>query len=142
MTDFDELDKNLSKYFSELKTWSPDRLVHINLETLQHLDLLDYFHDQTPVDSFTQYFQVAETADKITLVSDEFIIWIVPELTDGIPVTYTFIAINEDGTPRLELSFVSKGVYNHSKLVMRVLEKFLHEIKENEDLLSRYKDNH
>jgi hypothetical protein len=35
----------------------------------------------------------------------------------------------------LELCFITSGVYNTSRLVLRVLEKFLVEIEENEKLL-------
>jgi len=138
MSDFSDLDRCLKAYQQEIKTWSPDRLLQVNLELLQRLDLLNFFHAPPHESAFTQYFQVAETPDKITLLNDDFIIWIVPELVDMTPVTYTFIALNDDGNPELELTFVTKGVYNSSKLVMRVLEKLLVEIKENEDLLTRY----
>lgn len=141
MDNFSDLDKCLARYIKEIKTWSPERLVQLNLETLQRLDLLTFFQHPGNNDStFTQYFQVAETADKITLINDDFIIWIVPEIVEMTPITYTFIALNEEGVPRLELTFIAKGVYNSSRLVMRALEKFLIEIQENEDLLTRYEN--
>lgn len=138
MANFFDLDRHLKYFMQEIKTWSPDRLIQLNLETLQRLDILPHLQEDSEDVEFTQYFQVAETPDKITLLNDDFIIWIVPELTDGSPVTYTFIAHNENNLPRLEVTFTARGVYNSSKLVMRVLERLLHEIKENEELLLRY----
>jgi hypothetical protein len=49
------------------------------------------------------------------------------------------IALNQKGIPRLELAFLTTDVYNTSKLVLRILEKFLHEIQENEESLRPYK---
>ncbi len=141
MNDFSALDKCLKKYIKEVKTWSPDRLININLETLHRLNALNYYNTVPEESALTRYFKVAETHEKITLVNDEFVIWIVPEFVDKTPVTYTFIALNQEDEPHLELTFIASGVYNNSKLVMRVLESLLAEIQENEDLLSNLKLN-
>lgn len=140
MANFSELDKCLNQYLRELRTWSPERMIQLNLETLQRLNLLDFQPINQEQTQLTRYFQVAETVDKITLVNEDFIIWIVPELVNSEPVTYTFIALNSEEQPRLELTFVAKGVYNSSPIIMRALEKMLEEIQENEELLTRYKN--
>jgi hypothetical protein len=138
MVDFGLLDKCLQRYVEQIKTWSPDRFIHVDIETLKRLSLLDFYCTESQESQLTRYFQIAETQEKITLVNDDFIIWIIPEIVENSPVTFTVIAINENDNPKLELTFKAQGVYNSSKLVMRVLEKLLEEIQENEDLLTRY----
>lgn len=138
MVNFSALDRCLKRYLKEVKTWSPDRLIDVNLSTLKDLEMLTEFHQPSSAAELTRYFQVSESADKITLVNNDFVIWIVPEMVDKNPTTYVFIALNRGKRPSLEISFSAKGVYNSSKLIMRVIEKMLNEIQENEDLISRY----
>lgn len=138
MVNFAVLDKCLKGYIKEIKTWSPDRLIEVNLSTLQSLDMLTKFQEPISDTELTRYFQIAESPDKITLVNEEFVIWIVPDLADNTPVTYVFIALNQGKKPSLEVTFSASGVYNSSKLVMRILERMLNEIQENEALLNRY----
>lgn len=138
MVNFTILDRCLKRYLKEVKTWSPDRLIDINLATLHSLGMLADFHEPSKDVELTRYFQIAESPDKITLVNEEFVIWIVPDVANNTPVTFVFIALNSRKKPLLEVTFSASGVYNSSKLVMRILEKMLNEIQENEALLHRY----
>lgn len=139
--DNERLDRCFEHYLTEVKTWSPDRMIEIDLEALQRLDLLTGFHEPFANNGqLTQYFQVAESPEKITLLNEHFVIWIVPEVTPTKTITYVFIALNAPKKPKLEVSFSAAGVYNSSRLVMRILEKMLGEIQETEDLLKRYKN--
>jgi hypothetical protein len=92
-------------------------------------------------DHFSKLLNVGhmiESADKITLVNNDFIVWIIPETRRQIPSTYTLIALNNEvRDPQLEVVFVASGVYNTSRLVLKVLEKFLMEIQETENVLDR-----
>jgi hypothetical protein len=109
--------------------------MEVDLELLQRLELLDIEDEQDPMPSLTRSFQVIESPSKITLVNDEFVVWIVPEMIENEPQTYTFIALNNPVFPTLDLVFSTKGVYNTSRLVLRILEKLLQEIQENEQLM-------
>lgn len=134
MDNIQVLEQCYKEYTKNLTEWIPDGVISVNLELLHRLDLLD----QNTVDlslGLTHYFQVIETFEKITLVNEKFVIWIVPELQNNQLVTFTLIALNSEKGPRLELAFSTSGVYNSSKLVLRVLEKFLLEIQENEELM-------
>lgn len=132
------LEEHFKKYIQNLSTWLPEGLTNIDIETLHHFNLLNYkkSHDS----SLTRYFHVIESPEKITLINDQFIVWIVPENHEGRSQTYVLIALNEKGIPRLELAFVTSDVYNTSRLVLRLLEKFLFEIQENEETLKPYKE--
>lgn len=131
------LEECYKKFIKEISTWAPESIIDVNLELLHDFNLLDinnrFHHDP----ALTRYFQVIESTEKITLVNDDFAVWIVPEKSDGLALTYTIISINDHDRPRLELVFVTAGVYNTSRLVLRVLEKFLYDIQENEDYLKR-----
>lgn len=127
------------KYMNDLTQWLPEGMVDVDLALLHRLGLLKYHSNDQTRFSLTRYFQVVESEEKITLLNDQFIIWIVPERMDNTPTTYTLIALNTPEGPQLEMAFSTWGIYNSSRLVLRVLEKFLYEIQETEDLLSALK---
>lgn len=141
MHNFELLEECYKKYIKNITTWAPESIINVDLTLLQKFGLLNY-HSRSKYDpSLTRYFQVVETPEKITLINDEFVVWIVPEKINDVSVTYTLIALNHPDDLHLELAFVTSGIYNTSRLVLRILEKFLYEIQENEDLLSKYKKN-
>lgn len=130
------------KYCKDLSSWLPEDIVDVNLELLWEMDLVQYLDETRHDPALTRYFHVIETEEKITLVNDEFVVWIVPDITENTPKTFTLIALNQPKHPKLELAFTTTGVYNTSKLVLRVLEKFLMEIQENEQLISNIGSDH
>jgi len=131
------LEKCFKKYLRNLEAWAPENLIHVDLDLLREFNLL-HVHNQIPVDTaLTRYFQVLETPDKITLINNDFVVWIVPDKLKDKAITYALIATNSDKEPKLEVGFFVSGVYNTSHLVLTVLEKFLHEIQENEELLAK-----
>lgn len=121
--------------------WSPETLVPVDLSLLQRFGLLDYHHRPTVDPGLTRYFQVIETPEKITLINEEFVAWIVPEKMQDSSATYVLIALNSSEELQLEVAFYTTGVYNTSHLVLRVLEKFLYEIQETEEFLQRLKND-
>lgn len=132
------LDQYYNKCISNLRTWLPDGLVTIDLNTLHQLDLLHFHnHGHGPDDpNLTRYFQVTESEEKLTLVNEEFVIWISPS-EDG-EKTVTLVALNGDTDLHLELGFVTQGIYNQSHLVLKILEKFLLEIHTTESVLKKF----
>lgn len=125
------------KYIRDINKWLPDGIIDADLELLHSLDLL-HFHRREPVDSaLTRYFHVVESDEKLTLVNDDYIVWIVPEKIDMIPITITLIALNNENDVQLELAFTTSGIYNNSHLVLKLLEKFLQEIQTTEDLIAQ-----
>lgn len=137
------LEEYYNKFIKGLNTWNSEGLYVVNLELLHHFDLL-HFQPQMehPEPNLTCYFHLFESPEKITLINDEFIIWIIPEKAEQQPaLTYTFIALNRgEREPQLEVVFITSGVYNSSKLVLKVLEQFLIEIQEVEATLHRYQE--
>lgn len=132
------------KFTKSLYFWIPEGIYFIDLQLLHHFDLLHFqpsgeHKDPNPI--LTRYFNIVESPEKITLINDDFVIWIIPAKVNNIPTTYTLIALNSsDREPQLEAAFIASGVYNTSKLVLKVLEKFLIEIKETEMALSGFEE--
>lgn len=125
------------RYMSDIGKWLPDGIIEIDLAILHELDLL-HFHGPKGVDSsLTRYFHVVESDEKLTLVNEQFIVWIVPEKGMPTGVTYTLIALNKEDEIHLELAFATRGVYNHSHLVLRLLEKYLLDIQNTEEQLAK-----
>ena len=136
-----QLEASYQEYIQDLSRWVPDGVVAVDLALLQQLGLLHTDLGATPPDdTLNYYFNVIETPDKLTLFNQDFVVWIVPETVDGVATTFTLIATHHTTAsqekPHLELVFTTSGVYNSSELVLRILEHFLQEIKENEDTIT------
>jgi hypothetical protein len=128
------------KFIKSLNFWIPEGIYYIDLQLLHHFDLL-HFQPHTPRKDpvLTRYFHMVESPEKITLINDEFVVWIIPDKVNYLTVTYTLIALNpSDREPQLEAAFIASGIYNTSKLVLKVLEKFLIEIQETETALLNF----
>lgn len=133
------LENYYKRYVKNLNKWLPDGMIDVDIHVLQHLDLLHYHHNTyAQSDStLTRYFQVSESDGRLTLCNDQFVIWITPDRVDNVAITHTLIALNKDEDIHLELGFTTTGIYNHSHLVLRILEKFLMEIQETENVLAK-----
>lgn len=131
------IEEHYKKFVLDLNSWLPEGVMVINLELLDQMDLLSTHQEPILDPSLNRYFHVIETEEKITLVNSEFVVWIVPSYNELIPSTYTFIALNKQNSPKLEMAFITSGVYNSSRLVLRVLEKLLKEIQETEEWMNK-----
>ena len=129
------------KYANHLSDCIPEGIINVDINVLHQLELLEYYNSETKDPSLTRYFHVIETDEKITLINDQFIVWIVPDRLDNVPVTYTLIALNKEEAPQIEMAFSASGVYNTSRLVLRVLEKYLMDIQENEEMIHKIKSS-
>ncbi len=130
------LEEAYKKYIKNINDFLPEGLLEVDLDLLHKHDLLNLSKKDHP--TLTQYFHVIESIEKITLVNDQFVVWIIPDQCEGNACTYVLIALNKDDNPHLEMGFVTTGVYNTSRLVLRLLEKYLFEIQENEEMLTSY----
>ncbi|MBA3722349.1 MAG: hypothetical protein H0W88_08100 [Parachlamydiaceae bacterium] len=137
MHDLSSIEEYFKKYSKSLYYWIPEGIYTVNISLLQRFNLLHFQFPPEPDPVLTRQFYILESPEKITLINDDFVIWIMPDKIDQIPVTYALIAINHEDQPRLEVAFIASGVYNTSHVVLRVLDKFLLEIQENEKLLDK-----
>lgn len=132
------LEKHFQSYMNDLKSFLPDGVIEVDLELLQELDLLHIEENSDDDTALSQSFYVIESSEKLTLFNERFAVWIVPQLIQDTPTTYTLIAMNHADKPQLEMAFATTGVYNHSGLVLRILEKFLDQIDENEGEIIKF----
>jgi len=137
MNHLEFLEECFRKIVRNTANYSPEIMVDVNLALLEQLNLLD---DEEPEadPSLTRYFQLSESDGKLTLINEKFVIWIIPENSEEQPCTYTWIARPHGySLPKLEMGFVTRGLFNNSRLVLRVLEAFLKEIEETDQFLKK-----
>lgn len=140
MKNIAQLEAFYRKCIKDLSVCLPEGILEVDLKFLQQHDLLDFEGEEQPPsdDMLTRYFHVVESDEKITLVNEQFAVWIVPESNEESSSTYTFIALNTPKAPKLELVFSVSGIYNTSRLVLRILERLLKEVQENEEAISKF----
>ncbi len=142
MTDPQELEIHYQTFIEDLHNFLPDGILDVDLTLLNDLGLLsnETSSEEEQEDALSHSFYVIESSEKLTLFNQKFVIWIVPKMVEQSPTTYTLVALNEPKQPHLEMVFATSGVYNHSSLVLRILEKFLQQIEENEAEICKIKN--
>lgn len=132
-----QLEETFKKYTEDLTKWAPDGIIELDIELLKSLNLLNI--KELDLDDaeqeLTQQFNIIESPEKITLYNPSFIIWIVPDLVDNAPTTFALLAQQHDENPQLELVLSISGPYNTPRLVLKVIQKMLKEIQDNEKAL-------
>lgn len=132
------IEEYYNQFIRNLPSYLPDGVIEINLQLLKEFDLLHFqSHKENLEDTLNRSFYVIESPQKITLISEAFVVWIIPDPDAPKPFTQVLIALQHHDTPHLETAFKATGVYNDSSLILRLLEKFLSDIQENEDLLKK-----
>ena len=129
MRTIEELDGCFRHLSSHLPEALPDGIEQVTLETLSSLNLLAH-STTSPQKTPWHYFHVHDSGDKITLHNDHFIAWIVPEREPEDNSTLVIIASEESEGIHPEIAFRTTGVYNSSRTVLRLLEKYIDDIEE------------
>ena len=142
-----ELDITYERFFNHLKEYIPEGIQEVNLDFLRRYQLL-HNHTLYPSSKLTRFFHVVETKEKVTLFNDQFVVWIVPDKTHEEATTLVLVGIQspvkneyDPAEVRLETAFSTFGVYNTSRIVLRVVEKILADIQENEEIISRFENS-
>jgi hypothetical protein len=137
-----KLEETYDDFIKNLKKWAPDGILTVDLFLLDDLGLLgsEELNEGTPED-VTEHFHVIETDEKITLYNEQFAIWIVPKIIDGIATTYTYIALVSGEYPQLELVYSTSGVYNTPRYILKVLQHFLVEMIDTEAVISSIRND-
>ncbi len=144
MRNIEELDGCFRQLSSRLPEALPDGIEQVNLETLRSLNLLAHHATSQSFPSQQvpwHYFHVHDSGDKITLHNDRYIAWIIPEQEMEEPSTLVIIASEGEADIHPELAFRTQGVYNSSRTVLRVLERYLDDIEENNSCLKKFTDS-
>lgn len=132
-----QLEEAYKEFTQNFNKWVPDGVMAVDLSLLHELGLLNFNHlEQGTTDSLMHYFHVIETPDKVTLFNEQFAIWIIPKITEEIPLTMTMIALLHNSKPHLEIVFSTSGVYNTPRFILKVLQHFLTEVVDTEAIIS------
>lgn len=134
-----QLEEVFVEFSQNLHQHAPDGVISVDMHLLHDLGLLkgDKIDQSKTSEDLMHYFQVNETADKVTLFNEQFVVWILPQVIQETPLTLTFIGrLQKPTKPHLELVFSTTGVYNTPKYILKVLEHFLTEVIDTEAILS------
>lgn len=131
------IDQCYRQFRKGLSSFLPEGTIEVDIDFLEKMNLLKV-NTFNETKALTRCFQAMEFPDKITLINDQFIIWIVPEVSPSSSSTLVLIALNHEGVPQVELAYQTKDIYNSSKLILQILEKLLQEIQDNEESLKPY----
>ncbi|NGX58606.1 MAG: hypothetical protein K940chlam3_01513 [Chlamydiae bacterium] len=140
MHNLSRIEECYQRFIQQTAHLLPDGTIEINLKLLRDMDLLNFQDQESEDDRLTRYFHVVETKEKITLINEEFIVWIVPNQNENAQATNILISLNKEPLPVLEVAYFASGVYNTSNLVLKVLENLLNEIHENELVIKSYQE--
>lgn len=134
---YQKLEGCYQKAMSEPNFGLYDGIEEITIDSLHRLGLLNS-HNRVKK-NLTHYFQIVESVEKIVLSNEQFVVWIIPKRSEGGPATYVLIGLKQVEGVILEKAFSTTGIYNSSYLVLQVLEQYLNEIQETEEMLSSLK---
>jgi hypothetical protein len=135
------LEESYKEFSKDLSKWVPDGIIQVDLKLLNDLGLLNSAELEQTLsdDQLNHYFHIIETPDKVTLFNEQFAIWIVPQLVNEAPTTTTFIALLQPNKIHLEIVYLTSGVYNTPKYILKVLQHFLEEVQDTEAVISSIK---
>lgn len=137
-----QIEEAFKQFTANLGDWAHDGITPINLEFLHETGLLKTLQEETgDPEDLTQYFHVIESAEKVSLFNEQFLVWIIPKMESEQPVTYVMIALNHEEKPHLEIVFTTHGVYNTPRYVLKVLQHFLADMLETEETLTSFEKN-
>jgi hypothetical protein len=128
-----QIEEAYKSFISDLPKCAHDGIIQVDLHFLHESGLLNSLHENQPDrDDLTQYFHIIESPEKVTLFNDQFVIWIVPRVEQDIPMTYILLALNHQDKLNLEIVFMTSGVYNTPRYVLKILQHFLLDVLETE----------
>ena len=131
-----QIEEAYKNFMSNLPKCAHDGVIHVDLRFLHDLGLLSTLeNDPADRDDLTQYFHVIESAEKVTLFNEQFVVWIIPRMELETAMTYILIALNHNDQLNLEIVFTTCGVYNTPRYVLKILQHFLLDVLETEATL-------
>lgn len=128
------LEKFYHTFTNNLSHYLPDGIVEVTHDFLKehHInpDLIVTENEQP------KSYYVLETEEKITLLNENFVIWIIPTVNREVPVTFALIASIYDAELKLELCFSAADGLNAPHIVLKVLDYYVDEIEETNSIVN------
>lgn len=137
MFNADRIEALFQQFLGELQNGGADRWVYIDNQLLANLGIAQEELELSSGQA-QSYFFVLESNDKITLINQDFIVWLVPLKNENqrSQETLAIVARNTEKEPQMETIIHASGSYNTPDTILKVLDRMLKEIKENDDLVS------
>lgn len=130
------IEEQYKEFMGNMPQCAHDGVIDVDLRFLHEAGLMEILQDDKDMsEDLTQYFHVVESAEKVTLFNDQFVIWIVPRMEQETPITLILIALNHQNALNLEIVFSTSGIYNTPRYVLKVLQHFLLDVVETEAAL-------
>lgn len=127
------LDAKFKAIIKNIPQAIPDGIIEINDQIIKSFGVS--LSNKEGSKSSQSRFYVIEAFDKITLINDQFVVWLFPFIrSESCKETLTFIARHDLPRFQMELAFSTKKQYNHPSIVLELLQCFLEEISENEGI--------
>jgi hypothetical protein len=124
----------LSKHTSDLL---PDGIVNVDVKLLQSLSILSP-NASLGSASAKELLQAIESGGRITLFNDHYVLWIVPQNEVSPPSTTVILARCDKNSIKPEVGFKTAGIHNQSKTILQLIDRYLVDIQETEDVLEKF----
>jgi len=109
-----------------LQRGSSDLWVELDLNLLEEIGVLADFEEEVAFPPAP--FELFVGEEKITLLSPDLIAWLIPLVEEGERVTYVILSSSLQESPHLYQTIRARGVYNTSRMLMRTIGKWKHQI--------------
>ena len=120
--DYERTETRFAEVLSLLKRGSSDLWAELDLHLLEELDVLSDFSEEVAYPPAP--FELFVGEEKITLVSPDLLVWLLPMQEQGEKVTYAILAGGLKRPAILHQAIRARGVYNTSKMLMRTIGKW------------------
>jgi hypothetical protein len=125
---------DLTQHTSDLL---PDGILEINVKSLHALHLLSENISAPPGSTpASNLLQAIESGGKITLYNEKFALWVAPQKNADPSSTIVFIARRDEDALKPEIAFRTTGIHNRSKIILKLIDRFLLDIQETESVIS------
>ncbi len=115
----------------------PDGIIEVDVMLLQSLNILNT--SQPPgTPPAKELLQAIDSGGRITLFNNRFVLWIVPQNEISPPSTTVILARCDTNTIKPEIAFKTAGIHNQSKTILQLIDRYLIDIQETEEVLEKF----
>jgi hypothetical protein len=115
----------------------PDGIIDVDVKLLQSLNILNPTQN-IGSGSAKELLQAIDSGGRITLFNDRFVLWIIPQNDVSPPSTTVILARCNENTIKPEVAFRTAGIHNQSKTILQLIDRYLIDIQETEEVLEKF----
>lgn len=133
----EKIEATFKNAISNLSKFLPDGIIHIDLKFLEDSGLMyPSEQDKSKIkhDEPVFQFHIMESEDRVALFNEKFAVWIAPVSLNTQTGTLVIIGKyqdinNNNEAPKIELGFATNGMYNTSKIILKIIEHYINSIE-------------